>query len=112
MDETERSSIKANVAKVVERLEIELDPTNRLVLGKFLLEEEDRFARTAEQLDLTDHYLTRCRANIERHEGAMSRLRDAGVDTTTGDRIMLNLMHIRALLSKHRNFLLDKLDEA
>ena len=70
-----------NVLRFSARLEIEKDPKTRSLLSKLLIEEENKFAVTAERLDKAEQQIAECKGRISRQRDLIDKLQNDGHDT-------------------------------
>ena len=103
MDETAQFVSDLNVARFVDRLQLEDEPTRRAVLQKLLVEEEDKLGRNAERLSTLQRRIGLQKAVIE-------RLRTNGYDIRLAERTLNNLFEIQRIFERHRQAVLDAMD--
>lgn len=104
--------LEQNVLRFSELLKTENDPAARTMLSKLLLDEEDKFAVTAERLDRTDGHLVNCKAHITRQHDLIDRLNGDGHDVGPAQRLLKNLLELHDLFISYRLRLLESLNQA
>lgn len=107
----ERFIIEQNVLRFSELLKTENNPAARKTLSKLLLDEEGKFAATAEWLDRTDGYIANCKSYITRQHGLIDRLTGDGHDVGPAQRLLENLLELHDLFVSYRLRLLDGLNK-
>lgn len=101
-----------NVLRFLTRLETENDPTTRKRLSRLLIEEENKFAITAERLDKTDSHIAKCKRYISLQYTVVEKLKANGHDSQAAERLLRNMMEIHDLYVSYRQVLLDALDRS
>ena len=101
-----------NIANFVRQLEVEPDTAKRATLQSLLLEEEDRFGRTAEKLDRADHLIAEGGARIDRQKSLIKDLKSRGCAFRDAEKLLDNLEDIQALIQSYRLHLMKRLDES
>jgi hypothetical protein len=102
VDATEHFIAIENIEHFFMRLGATDGQDERKMLTRLLLEEEDRFARSSEQLDLLDRYIAKCDGYITKQK----RLIETGnISTSLVDsahRLLSNFHDIRSTLLRTR----------
>jgi hypothetical protein len=101
MDALARFISDQNIARYADLLHHESDPKRRATLELLLLEEEDRFARDAERLDLAERLLANGEERIARQRTLISGLRDNGHNVGRAEIFLTNMLVTQQLF---RNF--------
>ncbi len=70
---------RANIDHYLELLEDDLPAPRRFVVGKLLIEEENKLSHDLEQLEFADSRAAKCRARVDH----IRRLRDGFADDST-----------------------------
>ena len=99
-----------NILRFSARVETEENPNTRSLLGKLLVEEENKFALTAERLDKTEQQIAECKGRISRQHDIIGKLKNDGHDTRLAERSLENLIELHDLFVSHRVVLVDGLD--
>jgi len=99
-----------NVFRFSARLKTEDDPAARKLVGKLLLDEENKFAATVERLDRTDGQIADCKSHISLQYALIERLKGDGHDIKPAERLLGNMMELHDLYVSYREVLLDGLD--
>jgi hypothetical protein len=108
----EAQSEKAGRTRIwwaVEQLYLEAEPGRRLFLRHRLIEEEDRFGRLAQKLDLADAYIEDGVRRIATLEQALGGSRPNEAARLKGD---LNLANSREILELFRSYRAQLADQA
>lgn len=101
-----------NVLRFSQSLEAEHDPIRRERIGALLLDEENKFAATAERLDKVERHIAECRARIMRQYGLIDKLKTAGHDIQAAERLLRNLMELHDLYASHRQVVFEGLNRS
>lgn len=99
-----------NVIRFSERLKIEDDPRMRKSLSTLLLDEENKFAATAERLHKTESDIARCKLHIVRQYHLIDKLKTDGHDVAPAEQLLRNIMELHDLYVSFRQVLLGRLD--
>jgi hypothetical protein len=99
-----------NVLRFSERLKTETDPTARTRVRQLLLDEENKFAATAERLDKTDGHIASCKEHITRQYGLIDRLNGEGRDVGPAQRLLENLLDLHDLFVSYRRLVSESLN--
>ena len=110
MDETTQFVSDLNVARFVDRLQLEDEPTRRAVLQKLLVEEEDKLGRNAERLSTLQRHITEGNRRIGLQKAVIERLRTNSCDIRLAERTLNNLFEIQRIFEHHRQAILDTMD--
>ena len=110
MDETAQFASDLNVARFVDRLQLEHEPTRRAVLQKLLVEEEDKLGRNAERLSNLQRHIAEGNRRIALQKTLIERLRANSYDIGLAERTLNNLFEIQKLFEHHRQVVLDAMD--
>jgi hypothetical protein len=98
-----------NVLRFSSRLETEEDPALRKRLSKLLLEEENKFAATAERVDKIDRHISASQVRVTRQYGLLDRLKIDGHDTRLAEKLLQNLEELYDLSVDYREVLVAAL---
>ena len=110
MDKTAQFVSDLNVARFVDRLQLENEPTRRTVLQKLLIEEEDKLGRNAERLNKLQRHITEGNRRIALQKALIERHRANGQDIRLAERTLDNLFEIQRIFEHHRQAVLDAMD--
>ena len=110
MDEMAQFISNLNVARFVDRLQLEDEPTRRAVLQKLLVEEEDKLGRNAERLSKLERHITEGNRRIGLQKAVIERLRTNSCDIRLAERTLNNLFEIQRIFEHHRQAILDTMD--
>lgn len=69
-----------------------------IVLRRLLVEEEERFGRYAERLDIADHHIALAGSRITDQKQRVEILKEKGLDTAEAERLLRNMLGLRDLL--------------
>jgi hypothetical protein len=95
MDEMAHFVSDLNVARFVDRLQVEHEPIRRAVLQKLLVEEEDKLGRNAERLGALQRHITEGNRRIALQKALIERLRVSGHDIRLAESTLNNLVEIQ-----------------
>jgi hypothetical protein len=112
MDETAQFVSDLNVARFVDGLQLEDEPTRRALLQKLLIEEEDKLGRNAERLSKLQRHITEGNHRIAMQKALIERLRANGHDIRLAERTLNNLSEIQRILEHHRQCVLNAMDRS
>jgi hypothetical protein len=102
-DNTARFVCNLNVTRFVERLRSERDPDMRVSLKTLLVEEENKFAHSAERLNKLRRYIDEGNDRIASQKSLIERLRASDHDTRLAERTLGNLVEIQRLFEEYYN---------
>jgi hypothetical protein len=105
----EKFIVEQNVIRYSEHLTVEHDPATRRALYKLLIDEEDKFAVTAERLAKADRYISQCKAHIVRYYDLIDKQRNWGDDARPAKRALRNLMELHDIYVSYRRVVYDGL---
>jgi len=111
MDSTARIVSDLNVARFVDRLQLELDPAKRASLQRLLLEEEDKFGRRAERLSDVQRHLAEGSRRIALQKALIETLKANGQEVRLAERTLSNLVEIQRIFEQYRHVILDAIDQ-
>ena len=111
MDSTARIVSDLNVARFVDRLQLELDPAKRASLQRLLLEEEDKFGRRAERLSDVQRHLAEGSRRIALQKALIENLKANGQEVRLAERTLSNLVEIQRIFEQYRHVILDAIDQ-
>ena len=111
MDSTARIVSDLNVARFVDRLQLELDPAKRASLQSLLLEEEDKFGRRAERLSDVQRHLAEGSRRIALQKALIETLKANGQEVRLAERTLSNLVEIQRIFEQYRHVILDAIDQ-
>ena len=111
MDSTARIVSDLNVARFVDRLQLEPDPAKRASLQRLLLEEEDKFGRRAERLSDVQHHLAEGSRRIALQKALIENLKANGQEVRLAERTLSNLAEIQRIFEQYRLVILDAIDQ-
>jgi hypothetical protein len=101
-----------NVARFVDQLRLQHDPTTRAVLQRPLLEELRKLAFNFEQLSMVDRQISEAKELIRAQTDIIERLRIKGHDTTRAERLLGNLVGIQEIFEQQRQFIADSINQS
>jgi hypothetical protein len=101
MDDTTQFVCDHNVARFVQRLRSEHNPDTRASVRRLLVEEEDKFGRSAERLVKLQHYITEGIQRIASQEALIRKLRANGQDIGLAEITLGNLVEIQTLFEQY-----------
>jgi len=101
-----------NVLLFSERLKVENDPTARKQLRELLLDEENKFAATAERLDKAERNIAKCKEHIARQRGLIEKLKTNGHDIAPSQRLLRNLTELHDLFVSFREAVVTALERS
>jgi hypothetical protein len=110
MDSTARFVSDLNVARFVDRLQLESDPAKRTSLRRLLIEEEDRFGSRAERLSDVQRHLAEGSRRIALQKALIENLIAKGQDVRLAERTLSNLFEIQRILEQYRQVVLNGID--
>jgi hypothetical protein len=102
-DNTAQFVCDLNVKKFAEKLRSERDPDMRTSLKKLLVEEENKFAHSAERLNRILRYIDEGNDRIASQKSLIERLRTNDHDTRLAERTLGNLVDIQRLFEEYYN---------
>lgn len=102
---------RRNIERYADRLEADVDPTQRSVFMRLMIEEEDRFGHRVEALDLANRRLASARELITRQQVLVDRLAQAGEDTGQENLLLAQLLDLYAVFEAYRDEILDALQK-
>ena len=108
MDSTIISDL--NVARFVDRLQLEPDPATRASLKRLLIEEEDKLGRRAERLGKLQHYIEEGSRRIALQKALVENLIAKGDDLSLAKRTLTNLVEIQRIFEQYREAIVDAID--
>ena len=111
MDSTARIVSDLNVARFMDRLQLELDPAKRASLQRLLLEEEDKFGRRAERLSDVQRHLAEGSRRIALQKALIETLKANGQEVRLAERTLSNLVEIQRIFEQYRHVILDAIDQ-
>ena len=111
MDAMVRFVRDRNVARFVDQLRLQNDPTIRAVLQRLLLEEVCKLGFDFEQLSMVDRQISEARERIRAQTDIIERLRIKGHDITRAERLLGNLVEIREIFEQQRQFITDSVNQ-
>ncbi|CDX31267.1 conserved hypothetical protein [Mesorhizobium sp. ORS 3359] len=107
----DRFVARENIRHFVDRFHTENDDVVRSNLQKLLIEEEDKFARLSEQLEVMDQNLFRISDLALQQRARIYSLRANGVDTALAQKHLANLEALNCLFVQRRRAIAIELDE-
>ena len=110
MDEMAQFISNLNVARFVDKLKLEHEPTRWAILQKLLIEEEDKFGRNAERLSKLQRHITESNRRIGLQKAVIERLRANGYDIRLAETTLTNLFEIQRIFKHRRQAVLDAMD--
>jgi hypothetical protein len=111
MDAMVRFVRERNVARFVDQLRLQYDPTIRAVLQRLLLEEIRKLGFNFEQLSMVDRQISEATERIRAQTDIVERLRIKGHDTTRAERLLRNLVEIQEIFEPQRQFIADSIHQ-
>jgi hypothetical protein len=102
-----------NVARYIDRLQLEPDPATRALLKSLLVKEEDKLGRRAERLSNLQRYIDEGGRRIALQKALIENLIAKGHDLRLAQRTLRtlsNLVEIQRLFERHRETIVDTLD--
>jgi hypothetical protein len=108
MDSTIISDL--NVARFVDRLQLEPDPTIRASLKSLLIKEEDKLGRRAERLGRVQRYLDEGSRRIALQKALIENLITKGHDVSLAKRTLHNLVEIQRIFEQYCEAIVDAID--
>jgi len=110
MNETAQFVSDLNVARFLEKLRSERDPGIRASLRRLLVEEADKFGRSAERLRNVQQYTAEGRHQIEMQKALIAKLKADGQDVRLAQRTLSNLVEIQRIFEEYRRVVLNCID--
>jgi hypothetical protein len=110
MNETAQFVSDLNVARFLEKLRSERDPSVRASLRRLLVEEGDKFGRSAECLRNVQQYTAEGRHQIEMQKAVIAKLKADGQDVRPAERALSNLVEIQRIFEEYRQVVLNSID--
>jgi hypothetical protein len=101
-----------NVARSVDQLRLQHDPTIRAVLQRPLLEELRKLSFNFEQLSMVDRQISEAKEPIRAQTDIIERLRSKGHDTTRAERLLGNLVGIQEIFEQQRQFIANSINQS
>ena len=108
MDSTIISDL--NVARFVDRLQLEPDPATRATLKSQLVEEENKLGRSAERLGNLQRYIDEGSRRIALQKALIENLIATGHDLSVAKRTLNNLVEIQRIFEQYREAIVDAID--
>ena len=102
MDSTARIVSDLNVARFVDRLQLEPDSATRASLKSRLVEEEDKLGRSAERLSKLQRYIDEGNRRIALQKVLIENLIAKGHDLRLAKRTLNNLVEIQRIFEQYR----------
>ena len=100
MDSTIISDL--NVARFVDRLQLEPDPATRASLKSLLIKEEDKLGRSAERLGKLQRYIDEGSRRIALQKALIENLIAKGHDVSLAKRTLNSLVEIQRIFEQYR----------
>jgi hypothetical protein len=91
-----------NVARFVDRLQLEPDPATRASLKSLLIKEEDRLGRSAERLGKLQRYIDEGSRRIALQKALIENLVAKGHDVSLAKRTLNSLVEIQRIFEQYR----------
>jgi hypothetical protein len=110
MDNTTQFVSDLNVARFVEKLRLEHDPTMRASLRRLLLKELENLGFNCEQLGNVQRQIAEGRRRIGIQQAVVERLTANGQDVELAENTLSNLIEIQRIFEQHRQAILDATD--
>jgi hypothetical protein len=110
MKETCQFVSDLNVARFLERLRSERDPTIRASLQRLLLEEEDKFGHRAERLSNVQHHICDAGRRIALQKALVAKLKANGKEVRLAESTLSNLVEIQTIFERYRQVVLDTIN--
>lgn len=101
---------RRNIELFVSHLETEADLNSRSAVRRLLVEEEDKFGRLCERLDILDQYIERTADHIRKQKERLDMMEDDESEIDLARRILANLEDIHRLFLDHRSAVKEELD--
>jgi hypothetical protein len=99
-----------NVARYIDRLQLEPDPATRALLKSLLVKEEDKLGRRAERLSNLQRYIDEGSRRIALQKALIENLIAKGHDLRLAQRTLSNPVEIQGLFERHRETIVDTVD--
>lgn len=112
MNDVERFVARENVCRFIDRLADETDSGKRAIVMRLLLDEEDRFAKAAGNLDAVNNWIQICDAHIARITALMKDFVRPSADLSERDRLLQVMVAIKGGLVSVRRTMVSRLDLA
>jgi hypothetical protein len=100
---------RQNIAKLSNLLAVELDPNQRSILMRSLIEEEDQFGFGLEQLRAAEKHLADCQHHIVVLRGLIDFLSKDGSDVSREKVLLDALTDLEAKFDAYRERILDRI---
>jgi hypothetical protein len=107
IDETAQFVSDLNVARFVDRLRLEHDPTMRASLQGLLFKEMKNLGRDRKQLGNVQRQIAEGRRGIEIQKGVIESLAISGQDVGPAENTLRNLVEIQRIFEQCRHAILD-----
>jgi hypothetical protein len=91
-----------NLARFIEQLESETDPTRRTQLRALLIEEMDRSGSLGERMDQTDRLISRAAARLREQEACVAQLQTERDDALSSEVLLAHMSQILELMTQYR----------
>jgi two-component system, LuxR family, sensor kinase FixL len=110
MESIQRTISGESIARLSDQLYGELTPERRQISQVLLLEEENRYGRYSEKLDMVTHYIAEANERIDAQRKRLQARESKGWDVSTAQRTLNNLIELREQFEWFRSQLLDASD--
>jgi predicted KAP-like P-loop ATPase len=108
MDNTIISDL--NMARLVDRLQLERDPATRASLKSLLVEEEDKLGCRIERLSNLQRYIEEGSRRMALQKALIENLVAKGHDLRLAERTFNNLVEIQRIFEQYRGSIFDAID--
>ena len=98
----DRFNARENIKHYRRELEIGVDEPTRATMLKLLVEEENHFGHTREQLDKLDRHISRLSEIMDRHMDLMDRLQSSGQSSERAWMVLATYNDLMAVYIAHR----------
>lgn len=103
---------RENIRHFRDRLEVETDPTSRLLLRKLLLQEEDKLGHDSEALREIENHIARVKEHVSRQQAAITSTERAGQDATHALVLLSNYSEVLLAYESQREKILIRLEQS
>ena len=110
MNETAQFVGDLNIARFLDRLQFEHDPTVRASLRRLLLEEEGKFGSRAGRLGMVQRHIAEGSRRIAMQKALVAKLTADGQDVGLAESALSNLFEIQRIFEQYRQVVLGTIE--